>query len=83
MTRNEKQVLEVLATVTNRSVESIERGQNLSVDLGLDSAKGLEFMLELETNANIVIPDEDAARLVTVGDILDYVKNMDTEREKV
>ena len=45
----------------------------MTVDLGLDSPKALELLMALEDDLGIEISDEEAAALVTVGDILDLV----------
>ena len=49
-------------------------GQDLVVDLGIDSPRALELLVALEDVLGIEISDEDAARLETVGDILSYVE---------
>jgi acyl carrier protein len=48
----------------------------LVADLGMDSARALELLVELEDKIGIEISDEDAARLNTVGDILGYIKKL-------
>jgi acyl carrier protein len=73
MTRTQEQALEVLATVSHRKASDIKPQHNLSTDLGMDSPKGLQFLLELEEKTKIVISDEDAARMTTVADILEYI----------
>jgi acyl carrier protein len=42
-------------------------------DLGFDSARALELLVELEDRLNIEIGDDDAAGLNTVGDILAFL----------
>lgn len=70
---NAKQTLEILAQVSGRAADDLERGQNLVVDLGIDSPKGLQLVMDLEDALGIEISDEAAARLETVGDVLDLV----------
>jgi acyl carrier protein len=43
-------------------------------DLGADSLDTVELVMEFEKEFNIDIPDEDAEKLRTVGDALDYLK---------
>jgi acyl carrier protein len=43
-------------------------------DLGIDSPKALELLVELEEGLGIEIGDEDAARMETVGDVLDFTR---------
>ncbi len=42
-------------------------------DLGADSLDTVELIMEFETVFNVTIPDEDAEKIVTVGDALNYI----------
>ena len=42
-------------------------------DLGADSLDVVEFVMEVEKEFNITIPDEEATKLVTVGDAVKYI----------
>ena len=42
-------------------------------DLGADSLDVVEFVMDVENEFNITIPDEDAAKLATVGDAVRYI----------
>ena len=74
MTSKIEQAKEVIAKVSARDLLNLEAGQDLVVDLGIDSPKALELLVELEEALEIEISDEDAARFETVGDILGYVE---------
>lgn len=43
-------------------------------DLGADSLDTLELVMALEEEFGIEIPDEDAEKIITVGDALNYIK---------
>lgn len=43
-------------------------------DLNADSLDAVEFVMELEEEFEIMIPDEDAAKITTVGQAVEYVK---------
>lgn len=43
-------------------------------DLGADSLDAVELIMEMEKEFNLTIPDEDAERIRTVGDIISYIK---------
>ena len=43
-------------------------------DLGADSLDTVELVMALEDAFNFEMPDEDAERMQTVGDIIDYLK---------
>ncbi|HOY47554.1 MAG TPA: acyl carrier protein [Alphaproteobacteria bacterium] len=44
-------------------------------DLGADSLDVVEFVMEVEKEFNIVIPDEDAGKMATVGDAVKYIES--------
>ncbi|MCI4667018.1 MAG: acyl carrier protein [Bacteroidia bacterium] len=49
-------------------------------DLGADSLDTVELIMEFEKVFNLSIPDEDAEKIVTVGDSITYLqKNADSE----
>ena len=43
-------------------------------DLGADSLDIVELVMSLEEEFDIEIPDADAEKVVTVGDVVDYIK---------
>ena len=43
-------------------------------DLGADSLDTVELIMELEKEFNITIPDDQAEKIVTVGDAISYVE---------
>jgi acyl carrier protein len=43
-------------------------------DLGADSLDTVELVMEFEKAFNIQIPDEDAEKISTVGDAINYLK---------
>ncbi|MBO7053518.1 MAG: acyl carrier protein [Alphaproteobacteria bacterium] len=42
-------------------------------ELGADSLDVVEFVMEVEKEFKITIPDEEATKLVTVGDAVKYI----------
>ena len=42
--------------------------------LGADSLDTVELIMELEKEFNITIPDDQAEKIVTVGDAISYVE---------
>lgn len=43
-------------------------------DLGADSLDIVELIMALEEEFDTEIPDSDAEKVVTVGDVVDYIK---------
>lgn len=48
---------------------------NIKDDLGADSIKIMEFVLELEDEFGTEISDDDAEKIETVGAAVDYIAN--------
>ena len=44
-------------------------------DLGADSLDIVELVMALEEEFDIEIPDSDAEKVATVGDVVDYIKD--------
>ena len=44
-------------------------------DLGADSLDIVELVMALEEEFDIEIPDADAEKVVSVGDVVDYIKD--------
>ena len=46
---------------------------NIQEDLGIDSIALMEFIITLEDEFNLNIPDEDVEDIQTVGELVDYL----------
>jgi acyl carrier protein len=68
--------LAVIAKVSKVDPGTLTSDMDLVADLGLDSARALELLVELEDALGTEISDEQAARLNSVGDILAVVEAM-------
>ena len=44
-------------------------------DLGADSLDTVELVMEFEKAFGLTIPDEDAEKIATVGNAIDYIKS--------
>ena len=53
--------------------EKISRDLTFQEDLGVDSLDVVELIMELEDVFSIQISDEDAEKIITVGDAVDYI----------
>lgn len=58
------------------SVDKGELGHETSFvnDLNADSLDTVELVMELEDEFDLTIPDEEAEKLKTVGEAIDYIK---------
>ncbi len=52
----------------------ITREASFTNDLGADSLDTVELIMEFEKEFDITIPDEDAEKIATVGDAVDYLQ---------
>ncbi|HET6871642.1 MAG TPA: acyl carrier protein [Sporolactobacillaceae bacterium] len=47
---------------------------NFKEDLEADSLDVVELVMELEDEFNLEISDDDAEKILTVGDVIEYIK---------
>ena len=75
MTREEvlARIREHLATELEVDPERIGESTRFREDLEADSLDLVELVVELEDNYGVRIPDEEAAKIVTVGQAADFV----------
>ncbi len=73
MTDPRRAALEAIAQVSEHPVETIRPEMDLVGELGIDSPKALQLLIEIEDRLGIEISDEDAETLNTAGDILAFV----------
>ena len=69
-----EQIKKVLVDALNIDEETITPEANLKDDLGIDSLAAVELALELETEFDIRIEDEELAKLETVQDIINIIE---------
>ena len=53
--------------------EKVVMDAKFVADLGADSLDVVEFVMEVEKEFNITIPDDAAAKMQTVGDAVKYI----------
>ncbi len=70
----EAKVKELIVEELGVSESEVKPEANFIEDLGADSLDTVEFVMKLEEEFGIEIPDEDAEKLTTVGKVIDYLK---------
>ena len=70
-----EKVKEVLMEAINVDEDMIKMEANLKDDLGIASLAAVELSLELETEFDVRIEDEELAKLVTVADIVSLLES--------
>lgn len=70
-----EEIKKVLVDALNVDAEDVTEKANLKDDLGIDSLSAVELALELETEFDVKIDDEELAKLETVQDIIDIINS--------
>ena len=73
MSDKQAQVIDVIAKVSKKDRTLIKPDSELLADLGIDSPKGLQLLMDLEEQFKVEIGDEDAAKMVTVKDLVTFI----------
>lgn len=53
--------------------EEIKETQHLETDLGMDSLDAVEFIMAIEDEFDIELPDDESEALTTVGSVVELV----------
>jgi acyl carrier protein len=66
-------VKEIIVAKLGVDANQITPEASFTNDLGADSLDTVELVMEFEKAFNIQIPDEDAEKISTVGDVIKYL----------
>ena len=69
-----EQVKEIVVEKLGVKPEDVTENATFVNDLGADSLDVVEFVMEVEKEFEIIIPDEDAVKLEKVGDAVKYIE---------
>ena len=70
---------EIIAEQLSVEEEIVTESSSFKEDLGADSLDLFELVMALEDEYSIEIPSEDLQNLLTVGDVMDYLKDKGVE----
>lgn len=74
MTAVQERVIEIVAEQLGVDREKVTPETSFVNDLGADSLDTVELVMELEEEFEINIPDEEAEKIQTVGQAIEYIK---------
>ncbi|MGN0158856.1 MAG: acyl carrier protein [Brotaphodocola sp.] len=70
---------ELIADQLSMEADEITEASSFKEDLGADSLDLFELVMALEDEYSVEIPSEDLENLLTVGDVMNYLKNKGVE----
>jgi len=73
MSASAEKIKAVIAEQLGVKPEEVTESAKFVDDLGADSLDTVELVMALEEEYGVEIPDEDAEKLLTVGDAIKYI----------
>lgn len=70
-----EKVREIISEKLNVDQDEIKLESSIVDDLGADSIDLIELIMNLEEEYGISISDEEAVKLKTVGDVVDFINS--------
>ena len=80
-TEIQEKVISIVAEQMGVDKAEINRDTNFVTDLNADSLDTVELAMEFEDEFETSIPDEDAEKIQTVGQAIDFIKEHVTKQE--
>ncbi len=68
-----ERVIEIVAEKMDKPKEEISEEKSFVNDLGADSLDQVELIMDIEDEFDLSIPEEEAQKIVTIGDAINYV----------
>ena len=70
----EEKVKDIIVEQLGVNPEQVTPQASFIEDLGADSLDIVELVMAFEEEFSVEVPDEDAEKLQTVGDVINYIK---------
>jgi len=71
-----QEIIDIIVEQLNVESDKVVPGASFVDDLGADSLDLVELIMAMEEEFDIEIPDEDAEKIVSVQDAMDYVEKL-------
>ena len=75
----DEKVIDIVCEQLGVSRDRVTPETSFINDLGADSLDTVELVMEFEDEFDIVIPDEDAQNIQTVGAAIEYIKSAEAK----
>ena len=69
-----EKVIQIVCDNLGVSKEQVTDSTSFTEDIGADSLDIVELVMELEEEFEITIPDDQAEKIKTVGEAIDYIE---------
>ena len=69
-----EKIIQIVAEKMDKPKEEITEDKSFVNDLGADSLDTVELMMDIEDEFDLSIPEEDAQKIMTIGDAVKYVQ---------
>ena len=73
---SEGKIKEIIAEKLEIDLDQVTEGAKFIDDLGADSLDVVELIMTLEDEFDVEITDEQAEKIVTVGNAIDFMKSL-------
>lgn len=70
----EEKVIQIVSEQLSVDKSELSRNTSFVNDLNADSLDTVELVMELEDEFDMTIPDDDAEKLSTVGEAIEYIQ---------
>jgi acyl carrier protein len=70
----EEKVKDIIVEQLGVNPEQVTPAASFIEDLGADSLDTVELVMAFEEEFSVEVPDEEAEKLQTVGNVIDYIK---------
>ena len=78
----EQRVIEIVCEHLAVNKETVTRKTAFIEDIGADSLDIVELVMELEEEFDIQIPDDQAEKIKTVGEAIDYIEKVVKDKQQ-
>jgi acyl carrier protein len=74
-----EKVIDIIVEQLGVNPEQVTESASFIEDLGADSLDTVELVMAFEEEFSVEVPDEDAEKLQTVGNVVDYIEKKTTK----